>query len=79
VDLGPWIAHALAPDPGVVALRGSSHRQRGIATPPAPVDWAEYLGALEEIEYRGFLTVWPSPEADPAAQFSVVADLLKKY
>jgi sugar phosphate isomerase/epimerase len=78
-DLGPWVAHAVAPDPGVVALRGLSSRSRGISTPPAPVDWAEYLGALEEIEYRGFLTVWPSPEADPAAQFTAVADLLKRY
>jgi sugar phosphate isomerase/epimerase len=46
---------------------------------PGSLDWAEYLGALEEIEYRGYLTIWPDSEADPATYFTTVAELLKKF
>ena len=38
---------------------------RGSGFPPGALDWEEYLGALEEINYRGYLTVWPDPDGDP--------------
>jgi sugar phosphate isomerase/epimerase len=48
-ELAGWVAHAYANE-----LSGPGGRA---------LDWAEYLGSLEEIDYRGYLTVWPGPTA----------------
>lgn len=60
-ELGPWVAHAYAND--AASRPGSSlvANPRGLGFPPGVLDWEEYLGALEEINYRGFLTAWPEP------------------
>jgi L-ribulose-5-phosphate 3-epimerase len=62
-ELGPWIAHAYATDDTPRGRRGG-------------LDWEAYLGALEEVNYRGFLTVWPDPARDPGPQFAAIADRL---
>jgi sugar phosphate isomerase/epimerase len=60
-ELGPWVAHAYAvdaanrPRPSLVA------NPRGVGFAPGVLDWEEYLGALEEVGYHGFLTAWPEP------------------
>jgi sugar phosphate isomerase/epimerase len=76
-ELASWVVHAYAKDAtgsaGVPAIN-----PRGFGFPPGALDWEEYLGALEEIGYRGFLTVWPAPGRPAAAQFTAVADRLKK-
>ena len=46
---------------------------------PGALDWAEYLGALEEINYRGFLTVWPDPALPPGPQFTAISERLSRY
>ena len=46
---------------GIVAAARSAR----IRLPAGALDWEEYLGALEEIDYRGFLTIWPDPPRDP--------------
>ena len=58
-ELGPWVAHAYAND--AASRQGSSSiaNPRGLGFPPGVLAWEEYLGALEEINYRGFLTAWP--------------------
>ncbi len=68
--LGPWVVHAYATDPSVARGPGS----RGAA-----LDWEEYLGALEEIEYRGSLTIWPDPARDPGPQFTSMVERLGRY
>ncbi|HEV3120450.1 MAG TPA: TIM barrel protein [Isosphaeraceae bacterium] len=77
--LGPWVAHAYAssPDTSTPSARVSLPRQSGF--PPGAVDWEEYLGALEEINYRGYLTVQVSPHADPGPQFKALADLFSRF
>ena len=63
-DLGPWVAHAYAAgDPGAGS---TAAHPGGFGFAPGVLDWEDYLGALEEIGYRGFLTVWPDPAGDPA-------------
>lgn len=64
-ELGVWVAHAYANDATVSGGRA--------------LDWAEYLGALEEIGYRGYLTIWPDPAADPAATFGAIKARLDRF
>ncbi len=74
--LSSRIVHAYAKD-----ARGSAGvpavNPRGFGFPPGALDWEEYLGALEEVAYRGFLTVWPAPGRPASTQFTAVADRLK--
>jgi sugar phosphate isomerase/epimerase len=76
-ELGPWVVHAYAKDAtgstGIPSLN-----PRGFGFPPGALDWEEYLGALEEIAYQGFLTVWPAAGRPASAQFTAVSDRLKK-
>jgi sugar phosphate isomerase/epimerase len=76
-ELSSWVVHAYAKDatgsPGV-----SAFNPRGFGFPPGALDWEEYLGALEEIGYRGFLTVRPAPGRVAAAEFKAVSDRLKQ-
>jgi sugar phosphate isomerase/epimerase len=78
-DLAGWVAHAYANDAS--ASRGGSvpPNPRGSAFPPGALDWEEYLGALEEINYRGFLTIWPDPTRDPGPQFTALAERLERF
>ena len=76
-ELSSWVVHAYAKDatgaPGVPSLN-----PRGFGFPPGALDWEEYLGAFEEIGYRGYLTVWPRPGRSAAAQFTAVSNRLKQ-
>lgn len=77
-ELGPWVAHAYANDaasrPGAAAIANP----RGLGFPPGVLDWEEYLGALEEINYRGFLTAWPEP-GRMGVQLPALIQKLKQY
>lgn len=77
--LGEWVAHAYANDARSSRSAALTTSARGSGFPPGALDWEEYLGALEEINYRGFLTIWPDPARDPAAQFTALADRLKQF
>jgi sugar phosphate isomerase/epimerase len=76
-ELASWVVHAYAKDAtgsaGVPAIN-----PRGFGFPPGALDWEEYLGAFEEMGYRGFLTVWPVPGRPAAAQFTAVVERLKQ-
>ncbi len=74
-SLGPWVAHAYATDPTSASVVSLSRRG---GLPPGSLDWLEYLGALEEVNYRGYLTIWPDPTREPGPQFTATADRLKQ-
>jgi sugar phosphate isomerase/epimerase len=77
-SLGPWVVHAYASDSST-APAGRFTLARGSGLPAGALDWEEYLGALEEINYRGFLTIWPDPSRDPREQFTALAARLNQY
>jgi sugar phosphate isomerase/epimerase len=76
-ELESWVAHAYLND-ATGATGVSALNPRGYGFPPGALDWEEYLGALEEIGYRGFLTVSPAPGRSAATQFAAVGDRLKR-
>ena len=73
--LGPWVAHAYATDSASTARLANP---RGHGFPPGVLDWEEYLGALEEIAYTGYLTAWPEPD-ELARQLPPMIDRLRKF
>lgn len=70
-DLNEWVAHAYA---GEAAGSPTTRNPRGVGRVASALDWEEYVGALEEIGYHQFLTVWPDPSTDPAAEFQAVVE-----
>jgi len=77
-ELGTWVAHAYASD-ATGSAGGVAPNPRGLGFPAGALDWEEYLGALEEIGYRGFLTVWPDPSEDPRVRFTTLALWFKRF
>jgi sugar phosphate isomerase/epimerase len=78
--LGPWLAHAYAGDAaGPSGSRPGFGNPRGFGFRSGVLDWEEYLGALEEVDYRGYLTIWPDPALDQAAQFQATAEHLRRF
>jgi sugar phosphate isomerase/epimerase len=75
-ELADWVVHAYAND-GTGTGRVASPNPRGFGFPPGALDWEEYLGALEEVAYRRFLTVWPPLGRAAAAAFKEVAGRLE--
>ncbi len=75
-ELGSWVVHAYASDATETAQRARGQPARPWVSSRA-LDWVEFLGSLEEIGYRGFLTIWPTAGRPVAAQFQAVADRLK--
>lgn len=43
------------------------------------IDWAEYLAALHDIGYKGFLTIEREVGENPAADIKLAADFLRKF
>jgi sugar phosphate isomerase/epimerase len=76
-DLAAWIVHAYATD-AVRASGFTAPNPRGPGFPPGALDWEEYLGALEEIGYRGFLTIWPAPDRPLAIEFDKISRRLEQ-
>ncbi len=76
-ELAPWVAHAYAGD-ATHQARAAVANPRGFGFAAGTLDWVEYLGALEEIGYGGFLTVWPEPGRDPAGHFTAIVQKLKQ-
>jgi sugar phosphate isomerase/epimerase len=74
-SLAEWIVHAYASD-AVHSSGSAAANPRGFGFRPGGLDWEEYLGALEEVGYRGFLTIWPAAGQPVAAQFSAISQRL---
>ena len=77
-SLGSWVVHAYASD-ATTAPSGRLVSRPGSGFPAGVLDWEEYLGALEEIGYRGFLTIWPDPGRPPGPQFTAIVERLSRY
>jgi sugar phosphate isomerase/epimerase len=77
--LAEWVAHAYANDATTPGAAVAVPNPRGFAFPPGALDWEEYLGALEEINYGGFLTIWPDPARPVGPQFTTLAERLKRF
>jgi sugar phosphate isomerase/epimerase len=75
-ELAERVAHAYAND-ATGTVRMAPPNPRGLGFPPGSLDWEEYLGALEEIGYHGFLTVWPPPGQTAAASFKAINERLR--
>ncbi len=75
--LGAWVVHGYAND-ATGSSRAPASNPRGFGFPPGALDWQEFLGALEEIGYHGFLTVWPAPGRSAATQFTAIAQRLNE-
>lgn len=78
-DLGSWVVHAYATDATGESGKTIAANPRGFGFPPGALDWEEYLGALEEIEYRGYLTIWPNGNLDPAREFAALKRRLDRF
>jgi sugar phosphate isomerase/epimerase len=76
-DLGLRVIHAYARDSAGTST--AAFNPRGFGFPPGALDWEEYLGSLEEIGYRGFLTIWPAPGRSAASSFSALSDRFKRF
>jgi sugar phosphate isomerase/epimerase len=76
-ELADWVAHAYAGD-ATGAVGVAAVNPRGFGFLPGALDWEDYLGALEEIGYHGFLTIRPAPGRSAAAQFTAIAERLKQ-
>jgi len=76
-ELAAWVVHAYAND-AIRSSRPVAPNPRGFGFPPGALDWEEYLGALEEIGYRGFLTVWPVADHPVASQFKAISRRLEQ-
>ena len=74
--LGHWVAHAYASEVNLSMIVSKQARASGL--PAGALDWEEYLGALEEVNFRGYLTIWPDPAREPGPQFTAIADRLKR-
>jgi sugar phosphate isomerase/epimerase len=75
VELSTWVAHAYAGD--ATAKPTAALNPRGLGFAPGVLDWEAYHGALEEIGYSGFLTVWPEPTRDTRSQWDAIVGRLK--
>lgn len=78
VELGPWVAHAYATDASARPRSSILANPRGHGFAPGVLDWEEYLGALEEINYHGFLTAWPEP-GRMAVQVPALIERFKRF
>jgi sugar phosphate isomerase/epimerase len=79
--LGPLVAHAYARDATASAIDEGpvSAHPKGFGFAPGVLDWEEYLGALEEINYADFLTIWPDPRRPIGPQFTALSDRFARF
>ena len=80
LELGAHLVHVYAPHTGA---RSRNTARTGVGRSPSratpSLDWEQFLGALEEVDYRGFLTVWPDRPSDATAQLKALASIAQRY
>lgn len=76
-SLASWLIHAYAGD--ATSGGNAPANPRGLGFAPGVLDWEAYLGSLEEVEYRGFLTIWPDPTGDVPREFKAIKAKLDRF
>jgi sugar phosphate isomerase/epimerase len=76
-DLSELVVHAYARDASGLGPSGTNPFGGGFA--PGVLDWEEFLGSLEEIGYRGFLTIWPGPGRAVATQVESMQSIFRRF
>lgn len=74
-ELKKYIVHTHAKD----GLKGTEPPYKEVPLGKGDVDWNNYLAALEDVGYRGFLTIERECGDDPAADIKLAADFLKSF
>jgi sugar phosphate isomerase/epimerase len=75
-DLNEMIAHTHARD----TLRETGGELgREVAPGDGDIDWAEHLGALEEVGYRSWLTIKLAQAQDPVREVSRAIEFLQRF
>ena len=74
-ELKKYIVHTHAKD----GLRGTKPPYKEVPLGTGDVDFKNYLAALEEVGYRGFLTIERECGSDPAADIKLAVDYLKSF
>jgi len=74
-ELKDYIVHTHAKD----GIKGTEKPYVEVPLGKGDVDWTNYLAALEEIGYRGFLTIERECGSDPAADIKAAVDFLKSF
>ena len=73
-ELAPWVAHVHARD----ARPGRTDQSGGeVPLGAGHVEWTAFLSALEEIGYRGWLTIKRGPVPDPTAELQGAVGFLR--
>ena len=75
-DLGPRLAHVYLHQ-AVGQQVGLALASRRNSRSASSLDWESYLGALEEVNYRGSMTIWPESTDRLFAQFRTIAESLR--
>ncbi len=75
-DLGRWVAHAYLHQ-AVGRRVGVELSNRRNARSASSLDWEGYFGALEEVNYRGWMTIWPESSNQLFAQFRKIEESLR--
>lgn len=78
-ELGSRVAHVYASDATGNVTVGAAGHPRGAGFPAGALDWEAYLGALEEVNYRGFVTIWPDPHGDERVEFLRIKQRLDAF
>lgn len=74
-ELKDYIVHTHAKD----GLRGTEKPYREVPLGTGDVDWPNYLKALEDIGYRGFLTIEREVGENPVRDIQIAADFLRTF
>ena len=74
-ELKKYIVHTHAKD----GMRGTKPPYKEVPLGTGDVDFNNYIKALEEVGYRGFLTIERECGADPASDIKLAADYLKSF
>jgi sugar phosphate isomerase/epimerase len=70
------VVHVHAKDARLASASGSA---QDVALGHGDIDWLQMIATLEEIEYRGFVTIERVPGANPLAEAKAAVEFLQRF